>query len=84
MEDLHKGYDIREDLKKVKAPSLILQGRQDPMPESVAIEIHGLLANSQLHFIERAGHFTWLEQPKEFFDTVHAFLGELQPAIHHH
>jgi proline iminopeptidase len=85
MEDLFRtGYDLRAGLRKVKAPTLIIRGRQDPVAESVSIEEHALLSNSELHFVERAGHFPWLEKPKEFFLAMHAYLDGLPPVGHHH
>jgi pimeloyl-ACP methyl ester carboxylesterase len=52
------------------------------VPESVPIEMHALLAGSQLHWIERAGHVVWLEQPQEFFTAVSAFLAALPASVH--
>jgi pimeloyl-ACP methyl ester carboxylesterase len=33
-----------------------------------------VLKNSQLMFLDRCGHFPWLEQPEEFYNKIHAFL----------
>ena len=68
------GYDLRPALRRAHLPALILQGRQDPMPESVAIELHGLLEGSQLRFFDRCGHFPWIEQPEAFYAAVRDFL----------
>jgi proline iminopeptidase len=64
--------DIREGLEKVKAPVLVIHGRQDPL-ESAA-EVHATFPGSSLVMIEDAGHFPWLEQPKPFFEALAAFL----------
>jgi len=68
------GYDLRPALRRAHVPALVLQGRQDPMPESVAIELHGLLEGSQLRFLDRCGHFPWIEQPEAFYAAVRGFL----------
>ncbi|HVT60155.1 MAG TPA: alpha/beta hydrolase [Thermoanaerobaculia bacterium] len=81
IQDLQKtAYDLRQPLARARLPALVVQGRQDPVPESVALEIHALLQGSQLKIVERSGHFPWLEQPKELFDTVFGFLSALPPA----
>ncbi len=65
-------------MKSFSRSTLIIQGRQDPMPETVAIEIHETIQNSQLVFIDECGHFPWIEQPKDFYRAVRSLL-EKQP-----
>jgi len=55
----------------------IIQGRQDPIGESTVYEIKELLPQSQVTFIEKCGHFPWLEngdQVAEFFKVLHSAL----------
>jgi proline iminopeptidase len=64
-------------LKKFKGPVSIIQGRQDPIGESTVQEIHELLPQSQIHFIEKCGHLPWWEnddQVKLFFDILQKSL----------
>jgi proline iminopeptidase len=76
--DLEKNaYDLRPGLRKLQIPALVVAARQDPVPESVALEIHGLLRGSRLRIVERSGHFPWLEQPKDLYDAVREFLAAL-------
>ena len=63
-----------EALGKIDIPTLIMHGRQDPMPESVALGLHELLRGSRLVFIDRCGHMPWIEQPEEFKKTLFEFL----------
>ncbi|QLC64800.1 alpha/beta hydrolase [Flavobacterium sp. LPB0248] len=49
-------------LKKYTAPVTIIQGRQDPVGESTAFETKELLPQTKIHFIEKCGHFPWLEK----------------------
>jgi len=72
--DLVSHYQVRNEMKSLVQPALIIQGRQDPMPESVAIEIHEAIRNSRLVFIDQCGHFPWIEQPKTFYSAVRTFL----------
>jgi len=64
--------DLRAGLEKVKAPVLVLHGRQDPLPS--AVEVHETFPGSKLEWIEGAGHFPWLEQPEVFFGALGGFL----------
>jgi proline iminopeptidase len=63
------------DLKKIRAQTLIVAGRQDPacpLAESEAIQSG--IAGAKLVAIDRTGHFPWLESPKEFYPPVVQFL----------
>lgn len=64
--------DLRAGLEKVKAPVLVLHGRQDPLES--AEEVHETFAGSRLEWIENAGHFPWLEQPERFYGVLGGFL----------
>jgi len=66
-----------EALKNYKGRVSIIQGRQDPVGESTAFEIKELMPQTSIHFIEKCGHFPWLEnddQAREFFATLNAAL----------
>ena len=76
--DLANNYHVRSGMRSFSRPLLIIQGRQDPIPETVAVEIHEAVPNSQLLFIDQCGHFPWIEQSKAFYSAVRTFL-EKQP-----
>lgn len=75
--DLTKGYDSRPPLRTLNRPVLIVHGHQDPIGEKTVEEIHALISTSQLQYINKAGHYPWLEQPDEFTTIVTAFLRSL-------
>ena len=64
--------DLRAGLEKVKAPVLVMHGKQDPL-ESAA-EVHATFPGSRLVLIDDAGHFPWLEKPAEVYGPLEAFL----------
>jgi proline iminopeptidase len=64
--------DLREGLEKVKAPVLVLHGKQDPL--ETAEEVHATFPGSKLVLIENAGHFPWLEQEEAFYRALGEFL----------
>lgn len=55
-------------------PVLILHGRQDPVGESVALKLSNYYQNSRLIFIEKCGHYSWIEQPEKVFTAIKTFL----------
>ncbi len=64
-------------LKNFKGTVSIIQGRQDPVGESTAFEIKELMPQTNIHFIEKCGHFPWLEnddQASDFFEALNAAL----------
>lgn len=68
--------DLRPGLEKVKAPVLILHGKQDPL--ETAEELHATFAGSKLAWVENAGHFPWAEQPDAVFAVLGGFLDGLE------
>ncbi len=62
------------DLTKMKpafsGPTLIMHGRQDPLGESVALELLDYYEDANLVFIEKAGHYSWLEQPDRVLEAI--------------
>lgn len=72
--DLGKHYDLRPGLRKVDRPVLIVQGHQDPIGDKTAEDIHALIPGSTLTYINKSGHFPWIEQPDDFRRALAAFL----------
>ena len=70
-----EGAAVRiEALRKLNIPALILHGRQDPMPESIALENQRLLKGSRLVWLDRCGHWAWIEQPAAVEKAMFEFL----------
>jgi proline iminopeptidase len=74
--DLGKQYDLRAGLKKIDRPVLIVHGHQDPIGDKTPEDIHALIPGSTLAYINKCGHFPWVEQPEEFRRIVGEFLGK--------
>lgn len=64
--------DLRSGLDKVKAPVLVIHGKQDPLESGD--EVHETFPGSKYVVIENAGHFPWLEQPEAFYKPLGEFL----------
>ncbi len=78
------GYDIRDRLPSITAPTLVTVGRHDWItPVAASEEIARLIPNSRLVVFEESGHSPQLEEPGRFQRTVREFLvgaGVLQGA----
>jgi proline iminopeptidase len=72
--DLAAHYNVRDAMRKLDRPVLILQGHQDPVGESTAYETHLAIQGSELKFLNECGHFPWLEQPEQFYKLSREFL----------
>jgi proline iminopeptidase len=68
--------DLRPGLEKVKAPVIVIHGKQDPLES--ADEVHATFPGSRLVLIENAGHFPWLEQPEKVYSALGGFLAGLE------
>ncbi len=78
-------FDCSEELRKFKAPVLIIQGKQDIIPVSLSEKAHQVLPNSKLLVMDECAHYGWLEQPKQYFGSIHRFLDDCwQPTLGHH
>ncbi len=66
-------YDYYNQLQKLKAPALIFQGENDPMPIESAQELHRQIRNSEMVIIKECGHFPFVEKPKELFSKMESF-----------
>ena len=55
-------------------PVLIVHGRQDPSGDGVAYELKGYYPESKVVFIEKAGHYNWIEQPEKVLTAITDFI----------
>jgi len=73
-EDMARHYDSRPGLQKLDRPVLIVQGHQDPVGDKTAEDIHASIKTSVLTYLQKCGHFPWLEQPDAFRAAIAQFL----------
>lgn len=67
-------FDFHDRMQAISCPTLILHGAADPLPTEAAQKIKQAIPNSKLVMIEKAGHFMFIEQPREVWDTIRDFL----------
>ena len=69
------GFDVRGSLGDIRAPTLIITGRDDFIcGPAAAAELQRGIADARTVLIDDAGHMTFVEQPDAFRMQVEAFL----------
>lgn len=71
-------FDLHNQLNVIDCPTLIMHGRQDPMPLEAAVQINENIPNSELVVFENSGHFIFLEEEEKFNSTVLEFLSKIK------
>lgn len=67
--------DRRPNLPEIKAPTLVIQGRQDTLvPMRVSEIFASEIPTAELAVIDNAGHMPMIEQPKASADSVRAYF----------
>jgi len=73
-------WDFEERLRRVRAPALILQGRQDlRTPPAGAPEIAAAIPDARILWIDDAGHLPLEERPEVAYPAVLEFLAGAWP-----
>jgi non-heme chloroperoxidase len=69
--------DLREEMAKIKMPTLILHGRKDKICSfALAEQMNAGIAHAQLVVFEKSGHSLFLEETKKFNDELIKFAGK--------
>ncbi len=62
-----RDIDLRDDLKKIKIPTLILHGKLDKICSyELAEQMHVMIKNSKLVPLEKSGHALFIEELEKF------------------
>lgn len=71
-------HDLREKVKDVRQPTLIVWGMQDPVLEpSLGKTLHREIKNSQIVFL-KTGHVPFAEDPEAFLKALVPFLDSVR------
>jgi proline iminopeptidase len=72
-ESIGSNYDVLQKLSPLGFPTLVVHGRDDPIPAASSIE--GAKAmNAQLVLLDDCGHVPYVEQPGQLFAALDKFL----------
>jgi proline iminopeptidase len=68
-------YDLRPELPRITAPTLILAGRHDWIcPPEFSEEIHRLIPGSDLRMFENSSHSIRVDEPEALIDAIRGFV----------
>lgn len=74
-----RSFDLRPELRRIVAPTLILAGAHDWIcPPEFSEEIQSLIPGSRLEIFENSSHSIRGDEPQRFFGEIRRFLG-LEP-----
>jgi proline iminopeptidase len=73
-------FDLISDLKGIKIPSVIVSGRDDPIPLASSSEAASALGTN-LVVLDECGHVPYVEQPQGLFRALDPFLDESNPSV---
>jgi pimeloyl-ACP methyl ester carboxylesterase len=73
--DIFNTFDLRDQLPKITAPTLVITGEDDFICGPVcAAEISAAIRGAKQVIVGDSGHMTFIEQPQAFHDEVADFL----------
>ena len=73
-------FDLISDLQGIKIPSIIVHGRDDPIPLASSSEAARAL-DTKLVVLDECGHVPYVEQPTKLFAALDPFLDETNPPV---
>jgi proline iminopeptidase len=74
-EGILRNYDLRPELARITAPTLILAGRHDWIcPPEFSEEMAGLIPDADLRIFEYSAHSIAGDEPERFLDAVAGFV----------
>ena len=71
-------FNLINELEGVRLPSIVLHGRDDPIPTASSVEAAKAL-ETKLVLLDGCGHVPYVEKPAELFAAVDSFLDETNP-----
>lgn len=73
-------FNLIPDLEGIKIPSIIIHGRDDPIPLASSSEAANALGTA-LVVLDDCGHVPYVEQPDRLFAALEPFLDETNPPV---
>ena len=73
-------FNLIRDLNGIKTPSIIIHGRDDPIPLASSSEAANALGTA-LVVLDDCGHVPYVEQPDRLFAALEPFLDETNPTV---
>jgi pimeloyl-ACP methyl ester carboxylesterase len=69
------GEDVQESAQKITIPTLIIYGKNDQdTPSEYGRLLQAKIKESKLYIIDDAGHYVFIDKPKEVLNLINVFL----------
>jgi proline iminopeptidase len=78
--DSLENFDLIGDLEGIKTPSIVIHGRDDPIPLASSVEASRAIG-TDLVVLDDCGHVPYVEQPRRLFSAFDSFLDETNPTV---
>ena len=65
---------VQDRLSNITCPTLIINGKDDFIIEEAVQMTHKLIANSEVTYVDHAGHYPFVENKTEFFKMLNDFI----------
>jgi proline iminopeptidase len=73
-------FNLIRDLEGIKIPSIVIAGRDDPIPLASSSEASSALGTN-LVVLDECGHVPYVEQPERLFAALDPFLNESNSSV---
>ncbi|MGH7652901.1 MAG: alpha/beta fold hydrolase [Gemmatimonadaceae bacterium] len=73
-------FDLIQSLEGVRSPSIVIAGRDDPIPLASSVEASHALGTN-LVVLDDCGHVPYVERPDRLFAALDTFLDETNPSV---
>jgi proline iminopeptidase len=73
-------FDLTGGLEGIRLPSIIIHGRDDPIPLASSVEASRALGTN-LVVLDDCGHVPYVEQPNRLFAALDSFLDETNSSV---
>jgi proline iminopeptidase len=73
-------FDLIGQLEGTRIPTIIVQGRDDPIPTASTLEAARALGTKPV-LLDECGHVPYVEQPGQLFAALDTFLDETNPSV---
>jgi len=70
---------VQDSLSKIQCPTLIISGKEDFIVLEAPLLAKQLISNSEIVFIEGAGHYPHIENNESFFNKLNDFIRKTTP-----
>jgi pimeloyl-ACP methyl ester carboxylesterase len=72
----YNGQHISHSIGDIQTPTLVIWGRNSNKGLDAGFEMYKRLPNAQMHILNRANHFVWVDRPNVFNGLVSWYLQE--------